>query len=41
VIEASESPRDRLDLVFWLVVGDHTVDVSVLLGARSVEIVGD
>ena len=33
--------RRSVDLVVELVVGDHPVDVSVLLRARSVEIVGD
>ena len=41
VVEARESRGDLLDLVVELVVGDHPVDVPVLLRARSVEIVGD
>ena len=41
VIEAREPRGDRVDLVVEPVVGDHPVDVPVLLRARSVEVVGD
>ena len=40
VSEARESRRDGLDLRFEPVVDYHPVDVSVLLRARSIEIVG-
>jgi hypothetical protein len=40
VIEARESRGDGLDLRVELVVGNQPVDVSVLLLARSIEIVG-
>ena len=40
VIEARESRSDGLDLRVELVVGNQPVDVSVLLRARSIEIVG-
>ena len=39
-IEARESRGDGLDLRVELVVGNQPVDVSVLLRARSIEIVG-
>ena len=40
MIEARESRGDGLDLRVELVVGNQPVDVSVLLRARSIEIVG-
>jgi len=41
VIEAGESCRDSLDFGIELIIGDHSINVSVLLCARSIEIVGD
>src|ERR1700686_1603984 len=41
MIEARESRGDGLDLRAELVVGNQPVDVSVLLRARSIEIVGN
>ena len=40
MIEARESGSDLLDLSVEMVVGNQPVDVSVLLRARSIEIVG-